>query len=305
MSNSKDVSFYKKPDVIFSDLAYQKIMWWVNKATGEVSGLGTVEIKEGAFHVMDAFLLPQKNGAAHTDIEADDVCKMMYEKRNEPGQINFWWHSHVNMGTFWSGTDRDTMEKLASGGWFLNTVFNKRSEHRSAFVMANRSEIEIDTASAEVKIKKDGTIYVFVDDLPTRVQRYLPAEFIKSLDKEYDDNCKEAPKKRQRYNMKTHKWEDVDEEENTKTPKKKVLSYKFLGKYYFAYTHFETTEDRAQAPERLNFDEGEAQDALNEALLDVSTNDTMVDIVERMVESRLFYAPGTKKRNLIDLRGNA
>lgn len=120
--------------VILENEVYRKIMHWVNKSHYEVSGLGTLEIQEGGiFRVTSAMLLPQKNGTTHTDIESEDVGKLMYALRESPGQLRFWWHSHVDMPVFWSGTDMDTIRKISAGGWFLSTVFNKKNEMKSAY----------------------------------------------------------------------------------------------------------------------------------------------------------------------------
>ena len=92
--------------VIIENEVFRKIMHWVDKSDYEVSGLGTLTCDEnGVFRVKSAMLLPQKNGTTHTDIEAEDVGKLMYALKDQAGELRFWWHSHVNMGVFWSGTD--------------------------------------------------------------------------------------------------------------------------------------------------------------------------------------------------------
>src|SRR5687768_16700469 len=120
--------------VVIDQEVYQKIMHWVNKSNFEVSGLGNVILEEGGImRVVDAIMLPQKNGHTHTDIEGEDAAKAMYLLRNAPGDLKFWWHTHVDMDVFWSGTDRDTIRKIGAGGWFLSTVFNKKNQTRSAY----------------------------------------------------------------------------------------------------------------------------------------------------------------------------
>jgi hypothetical protein len=124
-----------KPTVLIDMLTFRKIMYWTYKASEEVSGLGTVtyDSKEGAFRVHSAMLLPQLNGPTSTDIDEKAVQKAMFELRDAPGSMRFWWHSHVNMGTFWSGTDHDTIKQIGDHGWVLAMVVNKKNELRSAF----------------------------------------------------------------------------------------------------------------------------------------------------------------------------
>jgi hypothetical protein len=125
-------------------------MHWVNKSDHEVSGLGTLQVMDGALLVTDAMLLPQKNGRAHTDIEPEDVAKLEYELRNSDGHLRFWWHSHVDMPVFWSIQDLSTQKDLAAGGWFLSTVFNKKDEMRSSICMSKPLPLLMDNIPNEV-----------------------------------------------------------------------------------------------------------------------------------------------------------
>lgn len=164
-------SSFTKPKVSITDSAYNKIMYWVDKAPGEISGLGHVEKRGDTFYITDAFLLPQKNASSSTDIEPDDVAKAMFDRRNVPGEIQFWWHSHVNMGVFWSGTDTDTMQKICEGGYFISTVFNKKRETKTAFCIGQ-------------------PILAIVDDVPLLRESLMTDEIEKALSVEYDANVK-------------------------------------------------------------------------------------------------------------------
>jgi hypothetical protein len=115
---------------------YRKIMYWVNKSQYEVSGFGNVVLgKDGTFRVISAMLTKQANSSAETDIKAEDVAKALFESRLEEGEMRWWWHSHVNMNVFWSGTDHQAMRDFASTpeSWIICTVFNKKEEKRSAY----------------------------------------------------------------------------------------------------------------------------------------------------------------------------
>lgn len=137
-------TYVEKPVIKIDYLVHQKVMHWVLNTDKEISGLGKI-IKEGdSFRVIDAILLPQRNTQSTTDIEPEDVGKAMFELRETPGELRWWWHSHVNMGTFWSGTDDDTMEKLSAPGWFIHSVFNKQWNVRTAFQMGKPFNYRID-----------------------------------------------------------------------------------------------------------------------------------------------------------------
>ena len=91
---------------------YQKILHWVDKSTEEISGLGKVVMENGVFVVKSAVLAKQENTPSHTEMNGTAVAKMMYQLKDEPGHLNFWWHSHANMEVFWSGEDTDTSSGL-------------------------------------------------------------------------------------------------------------------------------------------------------------------------------------------------
>jgi len=129
------MSMDKSLKVLISPLALTKINYWVQVSTVEISGLGKCkyDANKHAYVVSDAWLLEQENGPTTTDIEATAAAKLLYETRETEGDLNFWWHSHVNMGVYWSGTDTDTIKEFGDNGYCLATVFNKKNEMRSAF----------------------------------------------------------------------------------------------------------------------------------------------------------------------------
>lgn len=128
--------------IVLSDLARRKIQHWVAIADGECSGFGSVEVKEDYFYVPDVYVVKQVNGAASTELLATELCKLqgrLIEKAlEECGSrliadakipvLKYWWHSHVNMGVFKSGTDDETLKSLGRDEWIIASVFNKKKE---------------------------------------------------------------------------------------------------------------------------------------------------------------------------------
>lgn len=167
------------PKVILDNLVYRQIMHWVNKSDHEVSGLGIINLQaDSVLRVTKVMLLPQVNGPTHTDIEPKDAAKLLYQCRDIPGDLRFWWHSHVNMDVFWSGTDMDTIKKLGQGGWFLSMVFNKKREMRSAFYSVDGTQTPW------------GTFPLFQDKMDTIVEPFID-ENTQRWDAEYTENVKE------------------------------------------------------------------------------------------------------------------
>ena len=184
---------------------YRKVYHWIHKSDFEVSGFGNVEWdkERKIFRVTDAILLKQENTAASSEIDPTALSKAVYEMRDKPNGLKWWWHSHVDMGVFWSADDMTVIRELGQQGWLLSTVFNKKSEHLSAFyetveVMGNRHEI-------------------FENKIDTKIS--FPANTNEAVewDKEYDDKVTEYKYTTTNYESnysRKETWEDWKEWSN-------------------------------------------------------------------------------------------
>lgn len=166
------------PIIRISDAVYQKVMYWVNKADFEVSGFGKV-VQKGPldFEVVDAYLIKQVGSAAETDIDQTALAALAYHTKDEPGELRWWWHSHVQMPVFWSGTDTKTIKDLGSNGWIIATVFNQKSEHRSALCYRTESQFGVATQ--------------LIDEIELEVESFLDAELTKKWDDEFTSKVTE------------------------------------------------------------------------------------------------------------------
>lgn len=164
--------------LVIDALEHEKIKFWVDKSNIEISGLGKCKWNASlqAFHVTKVYLLDQENTSTTTDLDPQAVAKLMYESREDEGFLNFWWHSHVNMGVFWSGTDMSTMKQIAGNGMVLATVFNKKGEHRTAYMQAP------DESGFRGEL--------FLDDIPYRVRTVDIAPYVDSWTAEFEAKCK-------------------------------------------------------------------------------------------------------------------
>lgn len=153
--------------VLIRPECYAEIDYYVQNSPNkdEISGLGrVVKHDDGTMEVVKIYFLPQQmNSGGTTDIDGEAVAKLMYETRNDEGNLNFWWHSHVDMNVFWSGTDHATIKKIGGKGYVLATVFNRAKEMRSAYYQGGTSFLPP----------------VFVDDLDTTVGMKASAEEVK------------------------------------------------------------------------------------------------------------------------------
>lgn len=152
--------------------AKQKIEYWVDKAPGEISGMGIVNKERDIFTVSEVFLVKQSNTSAETEMDDDAMSKLLLEltsKGLDAGALRFWWHSHGRMNVFWSGTDVSTQESFKPDTFFISSVFNKNRECLTKLNIIKPIKIEI-------------------DEIPILVKHPPVSEEIKSFcDKEYDD----------------------------------------------------------------------------------------------------------------------
>jgi hypothetical protein len=165
----EDVSFDMKMEI--DEDVFRKIMYWIDKADFEVSGLGKIIVdkERNVIRVVDAILLKQEGSSAATELDAAAIGKAMFLLKDTPGDLRWWWHSHVNMNVFWSGTDQGTIKQLGTGGWFTATVFNKKREMKSAFVQSS-------------------PVRLVVEDVPTKVDQHVDKSEQEQWDKAYAEN---------------------------------------------------------------------------------------------------------------------
>jgi len=115
---------------------YQQINWFVNRTDKEISGLGTVEIIDGVPIVTDVYMLKQECTGASTDIDQDAMMDLILHAHKKGKVLNYWWHSHADMGVFWSGTDTATIKQFGGNGVLYSTVFNRKGNLLSSYYQA-------------------------------------------------------------------------------------------------------------------------------------------------------------------------
>lgn len=145
---TKEVEIKSKFNALYIDpIALRKIQYWADAADGEVSGLGIVEEQEdGNMLVTEAFILEQECTAADTELDPEAISKLMTDiikDGKDPGKLKFWWHSHVNMGVFWSGTDDDCAETLSTE-YAFSLVVNKHKDRRVRLDLYKPFRITVD-----------------------------------------------------------------------------------------------------------------------------------------------------------------
>jgi proteasome lid subunit RPN8/RPN11 len=165
-----DFGEYKKKSVLIPENVYAKLNHWVDKAKGEVSGMGEVQVDGDTYVVTDVYLLKQRSTASDTHLSAEALVDLRVELDQQgKGQegLKLWWHSHADMNTFWSQTDTETQAMLVSDvDWMLSIVLNKKRSIRAC----------IDYRKAGLTIKADD-LPVFVETGGVKEKELLDKEF--------------------------------------------------------------------------------------------------------------------------------
>lgn len=135
-------AFQSRPKLCFEPTAYEKMMYYVQLAEGEISGLGKIRYVESAntrfydedkIMVEDIALFTQRCSGGGTTLNEESLAKFIVSlarKKQDPHEWRLWWHSHADFGASWSGIDEAAITKLTTEeGSELMSVCADKSYH--------------------------------------------------------------------------------------------------------------------------------------------------------------------------------
>lgn len=99
----------------------------------EISGFGHYSVRNRNIIIDELFPL-MKQVCTPAETEPHDISEL-YNSPKLSKRINFWWHSHVNMGVFWSGQDNSCIDQMGKTAMtsMISLVVNKKGEYRLRF----------------------------------------------------------------------------------------------------------------------------------------------------------------------------
>lgn len=157
--------------VYVDPVVWSEIMYMVHKSKVEISFMCDVKTVNGMPYVFRWYLPEQKNSGSSTEMCPESLGSIPIPA---DGFTNVWIHSHVQMNTFWSGTDIDTIKQLGKNGYVISIVVNQKDEYKCSYYQAG-----------------DGFYPpVFQDDIPIVFGSPLSDERKKQLDELMETNCK-------------------------------------------------------------------------------------------------------------------
>lgn len=152
--------------------AYNEMSAYIKYAKDEISGLGEVKKNGNCFTVEKIHLFKQIVTSCSTDLSGDAVHEMLYAAlagNVEPANLRLWWHSHVNMSTFWSGTDTATINEF-SAPWMISIVGNKKGSMLCRFDLYEPIRLNIDEIPLQIEEKVDPELEARVrEEIATKV----------------------------------------------------------------------------------------------------------------------------------------
>lgn len=160
--------------------AYLKMRYFVEECDTEISGLGKVrpvtvnhyaavntnrfafgfksddrptefeQVAEKGLEIYDIEILQQEVSGTHATMNEQILAKFLTDKMRKHERVEdykVWWHSHVNMEAFFSGTDTGTIEKSTEFPYLISIVTNKPGDIKARFDV-----FKPQTFSADIKI---------------------------------------------------------------------------------------------------------------------------------------------------------
>jgi hypothetical protein len=141
------------PRVAIPEKVWKRLLAYIDACPMEVGGLGTIEWQDGKLVVTDVFLLEQAVSGVSTVIGHAAVAKFLVgwvREGKDPAILRFWWHSHADMGVFWSETDMETIRQFTQGNWLVSLVGNRRHETRTRITTNEPFPFAVDFIPVEV-----------------------------------------------------------------------------------------------------------------------------------------------------------
>lgn len=125
----------EKPKLLIPIESWRKIMAYTDLAEGEITGFADVDYdsEQENFIMKEVYLIDQIAEAAEVEMNEEQIAAFML-KRIEAGATQMpriWWHSHVNMEVFFSGTDDATISEFKNDSYTISLVVNKNRDMKA------------------------------------------------------------------------------------------------------------------------------------------------------------------------------
>lgn len=135
----------------------RKIEVIVSEFKSEIGGFLIGKIKDNSIEITDIIFPKQTVGATSVDIDAEDVIPLRKDPRWK--DLLGFWHSHLSMGTFWSG----------QGGDESHIRFLSQDKDISVFIVSSHNNNS--TYEHKVRVEISRPFKISFDNVPLNVIR--------------------------------------------------------------------------------------------------------------------------------------
>lgn len=184
----------------------------------EISGMGQLIPYKRGYKVTKLHVGVQFCTSTETDICDDWLSTLEYEVlqgKHGEGDLSWWWHSHVDMGVFWSPTDMAAINQMSkNGGRMISTVFNRAHDFRTSYSQgASKDGYYPKMFADELK-----TIIIPSESMETEIKEKVMRQ-VRTATKQdpydyYDFMDKDTPPVPEKYGINGEKLTDKDIKEN-------------------------------------------------------------------------------------------
>lgn len=175
------------PKVFIDSHAFEKIRFIVDHEPREIGFMGSVshDPNSNIYVITDVFITKQKRSATTTEQSGEGLNELTSsiirdntltnaQKKQRLSSLNFWGHSHVDMGVSPSERDLSNALTFQTKLYLIAAIFNKRGDIRVDFY---DFEHGIVYENLEVQTKwnlPDETITEILEDIRTKVSEIEP-----------------------------------------------------------------------------------------------------------------------------------
>lgn len=120
--------------LILPEHIYHTMLTYAKLAPGEISGFAKTRVKkinnDIHVYVVECKIFTQTVSGVETTLTQEAMTAFymqLVQMDEDPSLWNLWWHSHVDMAVFWSGTDEAAIKQLR--GKNLYSIVVNRKHH--------------------------------------------------------------------------------------------------------------------------------------------------------------------------------
>lgn len=137
---------------------YLRLIAYAFEAKGEISGFMKVTQHDDGqgFHIHAPVIFEQECTGVTTDLDTTSVAKFFDDivrvQNGDPTEYRCWWHSHVDMDVFYSGTDNKSIDEFTEDwGFAIGITVNRKGEIYTRIQYNNPLWIEIENVPLMIK----------------------------------------------------------------------------------------------------------------------------------------------------------